>query len=143
MAEVRHTEIFNCTPEQFFSILKDCEKYPEFLSEVNSCQIVADSGGKKQVKFEVSVVKTISYVNEHEENEPHELKFKFLEGDLFKSMHGHWKLSAEGDSKTKAEYFVEASFGMFVPGAMTKTVISANLPNMMKSYHKRVAQLFG
>ena len=142
MAHVNHTEVFNCKPEQFYSILVDCEKYPDFLTEMESCKIVKAEGDRKEVEYKVSVVKTFTYRNEHIENAPNELKFRFIDGDLFKSMNGSWKLENDG-GKTKAHYQVEASFGMFVPGAMAKKMISANLPGMMKAYHKRVSQLFG
>jgi coenzyme Q-binding protein COQ10 len=142
MADVKHVEVFNCTPEQFFDMIIDYEKYPEFLSEVKECQVIEDNGDTKKVKFKVSVIKSLEYVNEQKEVRPTELSWTFLKGDLFKSMHGHWKLSEE-NGKTRAEYFVEANFGLFVPKAMTKTVLSVNLPAMMKSYHQRVAELYG
>ena len=142
MAEVRHTEIFDCTPEQFFSVVYDCEKYSEFLSEVQSCKILKDDGGSKDVEYKISVIKTFTYINKHTENAPHSLKFHYLSGDLFKSMEGGWDIQPHGE-QTKVEYTVRASFGLFVPGGMTKKVIGANLPAMMKSYHKRIQQLFG
>lgn len=142
MAEVRHTEIFNCKPEQLFDILIDYEKYPEFLKEVKDCKILAGEGENAKVEYKVSVIKTLSYVNQHSGSRPSELSWKFVSGDVFKEMHGHWKLT-ESDGKTKAEYYIEAKFGMFVPKTMTKTVLSVNLPAMMKAYHQRVAQLYG
>lgn len=142
MADVKHTEIFNCSPEQFFDLLIDYEKYPEFLNEVTDCKVLSDEGETKKVEFKVSVIKSIRYVNEQREIRPSEVSWSFIEGDLFKSMHGHWKLSEEG-GKTKAEYFVDAQFGRFVPKMMTKTVLSVNLPAMMKAYHNRVKTLYG
>ena len=142
MADVKHTEIFNCTPEQFFDLLVDYESYPSFLSEVKECKIVEDQGDCKVVDYKISVIKTLSYTNEHRENRPHEISWKFIKGDLFKNMRGHWQLS-EQDGKTKADYFVEANFGLFVPKTMTKTVLSVNLPAMMKAYHQRVKELYG
>ena len=142
MAEVKHEEVFNCTPEQFFDLLVDYESYPEFLAEVKDCKVVGENGGKKQVKYKISVIKTLEYTNTHTEERPNMVSWQFDSGDLFKSMKGHWKLSDQG-GKTKAEYFVEANFGLFVPKTMTKTVLSVNLPAMMKAYHKRVDQLYG
>ncbi len=142
MAEVKHIEVFDCSPEQFFDLLIDYEKYPEFLSEVKDCQVLSSDGDQKQVQYKISVIKTLQYVNEHTEVRPSQVSWKFIKGDLFKSMHGHWKLS-DKDGKTEAEYFVEANFGLFVPKTMTKTVLSVNLPAMMKAYHKRVADLYG
>lgn len=142
MADVKHTEIFNCTPEQFFDLLVDYEKYPEFLNEVKSCKVIDTAGDKKVVEYQLSVIKTFKYRSEHTETRPSEIKWKFKDGDLFKTMEGYWKLSDQG-GKTKAEYFVDASFGLFVPKAMTKTVLSVNLPAMMNAYHKRVEKLYG
>lgn len=141
MADVKHTEYFDCTPEQFFDLLVDYEKYSEFLNEVESCKIVSSDGDAKLVEYTVSVIKKFNYVNKHFEEKPNLVSWEFQSGDLFKSMKGHWKLEEE-NGKTKAEYFVEASFGMFVPKMMTKTVLSVNLPAMMQSYHKRVAELY-
>ena len=33
MASAKTSEKFNCTPEEFFKIVSDYEKYPEFLDE--------------------------------------------------------------------------------------------------------------
>lgn len=142
MAEVRHTEVFDCTPQQFFNLITDYESYPEFLSEVQECQVLTEQDGVKKVSYQVSVMKTFQYTNEHIEKAPNQVQWTFQSGDLFKTMHGHWLLSEEG-GKTKAEYFVEATFGRFVPKMMTKTVLSVNLPAMMKAYHQRVKELYG
>lgn len=142
MADVKHEEVFNCTPEQFFDLLIDYESYPEFLNEVKDVKVLEDNGDRKKVQFKISVVKTLQYTNEQIEERPSQVAWNFIDGDLFKNMKGHWKLREE-NGKTRAEYFVEANFGMFVPKAMTKTVLSVNLPAMMKAYHKRVAQLYG
>jgi len=142
MAEVKHTEIFNCTPEQFFDLLIDYNQYSDFLSDVKSCKVIEEKPESKIVEYQISVIKTFKYYNEHKETRPNEIRWKFIKGDLFKSMSGYWKLS-EQNGKTKADYFVEAQFGLFVPSTFTKTALSINLPAMMKSYHQRVKQLYG
>ena len=142
MAEVRHTETFNCSPEEFFDILVDYENYPKFLSEVQSCQVIEDSGDCKKVEYHISLIKDFWYVNKHREFCPREVSWTFLEGDLFKQMNGYWKLT-EKKNQTEAEYFVEASLGLFVPKFITKTILSVNLPAMMSGYHNRVAELYG
>lgn len=139
MASVNHSEYFNCSLEQLFQVIQDCESYSEFLSDVKSCRILEDHGHRKIVEYKISVVKTFTYINEHIEEAPHRLSFRFLEGDLFKSMEGSWQLSEES-GRTRADYKISAQFGLFVPGGMTKKVIGANLPSMMRSYQKRVAE---
>lgn len=142
MTEIRHTETFNCSPERFFDILVDYESYPEFLNEVQSCKVIESDKDCKKVEYHISLIKDFRYVNEHREVRPFGVSWIFLRGDLFKEMNGHWKLAEKGN-RTEAEYFIKASFGLFVPGFMTKTVLSVNLPTMMDSYRRRVAELYG
>ena len=142
MAEVNHREIFNCTPDQFFKIISDYNSYASFLKEVSHCQVVEDKGSSQIVEYEVSVIKTLRYTNEHFSEAPNKMSWVFLKGDLFKNMKGSWTLQ-EVNGKTQADYYLEANFGLFVPKTMTKTALSVNLPAMMKSYHDRVAELYG
>lgn len=142
MAQINHVEVFNCTPDEFFNILVDYEKYPEFLKDVKSCKVLESSDGEKRVQYGISVIKDIIYTNKHFETRPHEVKWVFEKGDLFKSMKGGWRLE-DVSGKTKATYVIAAEFGVFVPSMIIKTVLSANLPAMMQAYHKRVKDLYG
>lgn len=141
MASATHTETFNCTPEQFYSIIVDYEKYPEFLTEVKKVKVLKNNEGVKDVEYNVFLIKNLTYLNKHREVENKEIHWEFVKGDVFKSMQGSWKLEPVG-GKTKATYFVEAQFGMWVPSAVTKVLLETNLPSMMKAYHERIKKLF-
>jgi coenzyme Q-binding protein COQ10 len=142
MAEAKTTELFNCTRDEFFKIICDYEKYPEFLSEVKDCRIVKSDGPRKLVEYTVSVVKEFSYRLWMTEEAPNRISWVFESGDLFKLSNGYWDISEEA-GKTRATYAVEAKFNLFVPGPIAKALVSVNLPNMMSSYHKRVKELYG
>jgi coenzyme Q-binding protein COQ10 len=142
MAGTTTTEVFNCTKEEFFKIISDYEKYPEFLSEVKDCYVVETVGSKKKVEYTVSVIKSFKYQLWMSETAPDRVEWDFAGGDLFKRSSGSWVLEDQA-GKTKATYSVEAEFKMFVPGPVAKTLISVNLPNMMSAYHKRVSELYG
>lgn len=142
MASAQTTEVFNCTVEQFYKIISDYEKYPEFLQEVKGCKVLKTEASKKLVEFTVAVVKNFKYSLWMTEVAPQEIKWEFAGGDIFKTSTGFWKLQEEG-GKCRATYAVEATFNMFVPGPIAKALVSVNLPNMISSYHKRVAELYG
>ena len=142
MAQVNHVEVFNCTPEEFYKILIDYDKYHEFLKDVKSCKVIEDKGNEKRVEYVISVVKELRYTNKHYETPFSEIKWVFEKGDLFKSMKGGWRLE-DMNGKTKATYVIAAEFGLFVPGMIIKSVLSANLPAMMQAYHKRVKDIYG
>ena len=141
MASASTTETFKCSPEQFFSIITNYESYPDFLPEVNKCEVIEENGNCKLVEFEISVVKNFTYRLWMKETEPTELSWVFDSGDLFKVSTGKWTLSSvEGGAQ--ASYNLEAKFKIFVPGPIAKTIINVNLPNMIQAYHQRVTSLF-
>lgn len=142
MAAANTTEIFQCTPEQFFAIVTDYEKYPEFLGEVKQCKVIETKGNKKLVEFHVSVIKTFSYRLWMTEEAPNRLAWQFDSGDLFKASTGSWDLSDKG-GKTEAKYAVDATFRVFVPGPVAKALVNVNLPNMMKAYQNRIKSKYG
>lgn len=142
MASAKTTEVFNCSVEQFFKIISDYEKYPEFLNEVARTKILQTTGNKKLVEFEVSVIKTFKYNMWLTENAPSEISWELESGDMFKTSVGSWKLQEEA-GKCRATYILDATFNMFVPGPIAKALVNVNLPAMMSSYHKRVKELYG
>ncbi len=142
MAAASTTETFACTPDQFFAIVSDYERYPEFLGEVKNCKIVETKGNKKLVEFHVSVIKTFTYRLWITEESPRRLSWNLESGDFFKTSTGSWDLSEVG-GKTQAKYSVDATFKVFVPGPVAKALVNVNLPNMMSAYKQRVKQKYG
>ncbi len=142
MANASTTEVFNCTKEEFFKIISDYEKYPDFLPEVKDCKTLETENNKKKVEYTVNVIKNFKYLLWMKESSPDRIDWDFAGGDLFKKTSGSWVLEDQS-GKTKATYTIDADFKMFVPGPIAKTLISVNLPNMMSAYHKRVSEIYG
>lgn len=142
MASAQATEVFNCSVDEFYKIISDYEKYPEFLPEVKGMRITEDQGNRKKVEYTVNVIKNFVYELWMTESAPNKIEWELAGGDLFKASSGSWHLEDQS-GKTKATYHVAAEFKMFVPGPVAKTLISVNLPNMMSAYHKRVSELYG
>ena len=125
MAKASTTELFKCTIDQFYKIVTDYEKYPEFLSEVKSTKVLKHEGNRNLVEFQVSVIKTFSYALWMIES-PSLVSWEFASGDIFKTMKGFWKIEDEA-GKCRGTYSVEASFGVFVPGPIANALVSVNL----------------
>ncbi|MGE4130200.1 MAG: type II toxin-antitoxin system RatA family toxin [Bdellovibrionales bacterium] len=142
MAAASTTEVFPCSTEQFYSIVSDYEKYPEFLSEVKTCRVVEKTGNQKLVEFQVSVIKTFTYRLRIKEEPGRKISWVLDSGDIFKSSVGSWELADLG-GQTQAKYSVDATFKVFVPGPVAKALVNVNLPNMMKAYHDRIKAKYG
>lgn len=142
MAAASTTEVFPCTPEQFFAIISDYEKYPEFLNEVKSCKVIKTEGERKLVEFGVSVIKSFTYRLWLSESPSKKISWTLDSGDIFKTSSGSWVLE-DLNGKTKATYAVDATFKVFVPGPVAKALVNVNLPTMMKAYQERVKSHYG
>ena len=142
MAKVEHQEIFNCSVKEFYNLLIDYDSYGDFLGDVDSCEVVEEDDGNKIVEYRVSVVKSFTYRLRMFENGEDEISWELESGDLFKVSNGSWVLEEHEDG-TLATYNIEAKFKVFVPGPIAKMAVNVNLPNMMKSYHNRVEELYG
>lgn len=142
MADARTTELFNCSAQEFYNIVADYEKYPEFLSEVKGCKVIKSEGNRKLVEYTVNVIKDFKYRLWMTEDAPKKISWIFDSGDLFKISNGYWEVTEEA-GRARAVYYVEAKFNLFVPGPIAKALVNVNLPNMVSSYHKRVKELYG
>lgn len=142
MASANAKETFDCTVEEFFKIVSDYEKYPEFLPEVKSVKILKTAAGSKEMEYHVSLIKTFKYKLKVTEKKNEAVSFEFIGGDVFKTMKGSWKLS-DAKGKCAVDYNVEATFGMLVPESMAKPLVSANLPLMMSNFKKRIKATYG
>jgi len=143
MASAQTTEVFNCTPAEFFKLVSDYEKYSQFLPEVKSVKITKKDTTSKEMEYQVSLIKTFKYRLKVTEKENESVNFEFIDGEVFKSMKGSWTIKAKGTSQCEVDYKVEAGFGLLVPGPMAKTLVSVNLPLMMANFKKRVKEVYG
>lgn len=142
MAKATTTATFNCTAEEFFKLISDYEKYPEFLTEVKDVKILKSSGNTKEMEYSVSLIKSFKYKLKVEEKAPTGIKFNFVSGDVFKTMQGSWEIKPKGE-KCEVVYSVEASFGMLIPDSVAKPLVSANLPMMIENIKKRIKKVYG
>ncbi len=142
MASAHTSEVFNCKAEEFFKIVSDYEKYPEFITGVSSVKITKNEGDKKEMEYAVSIVKSFKYKLKVEEQAPKSVVFTFLSGEMFKTMRGSWDIVPQGDH-CKVDYKIEATFGMLVPGFMADQVVKVNLPMLIANFKTRIKQIYG
>jgi coenzyme Q-binding protein COQ10 len=142
MAQAQFSESFNCSAEQFYKIVSDYEKYPEFVTGVSSVKITKNSGDEKEMEYAVSIVKSFKYKLKVQEKAPTTVSFTFLSGEMFKTMNGKWVILPDGE-KCKVDYSVEATFGMLVPGFMADQLVKVNLPIMVANFKARIKNIYG
>ncbi len=140
MARAERTEIYDVSPEKFYRAIVDYRAYPEFVEGVRSIDVQSESSEGATVKFNLSLIKEISYVLKLAHRPNLEVSWSLVSGDLMKVNNGRWTLKDVG-GKTEVTYSLEVELKGFFPGLgmIEKTLVNTNLPLTMKAFGKKAA----
>lgn len=142
MASAKAVEKVAVSIQDFFDVITQYEKYPEFLQEMTSAEVVEEEGNTKIVNFNVTVIKPVAYTLKIEEvNAPYEIKWSLVESDAFKVNSGGWNLKELGESEIEATYYIDCDFKIFVPSMILNRIVSAQLPKMLHAFKERAESL--
>ncbi len=143
MAKAEKKEIFDVPVDKFYKAIIDYKSYPDFVDGMKSIEVSEQSDAGAVAKFNISIVKEISYTIKltHKPNE--EVSWTLVSGDIMKVNNGKWTLKDLGNNKTEVTYNLEVELKGFFPGLgmIEKTLVNTNLPMTMKAFAKRAASL--
>jgi len=129
-------------PQEFcFEVISDLEKYPEFLKTTSAVKTSPKAGGVV-AKFEVSIVKTISYTLDFKLEKPGRIAWKLIQGDMMKKNSGAWIFEPMNSQRTKCTYQIDVEFGWLVPKSIVEMLTTVQLPDLMASFQERVESLY-
>lgn len=127
------------------SVVYDCvvdfESYPQFLSDMKEAKIGWCEDKKMEVHFKIVLIKEIAYTLLFELDPPRGVYWKLKSGDWMKSNSGSWELKALGEGLTEANCSIDIDFSLWVPKAITQTLIEKNLPLTLKAFKKRAEKM--
>lgn len=146
MAIVRKEVTIDVPVEEFFDLLVDYARYPEFVPGVRACR-VRDGRGDRQVEYELDIgLKRIRYVLRHEEERPRLVRWSLVSGEMMKVSNGSWELAAEKGS-TRALYSVDIQIARppLLPQALVDRVSDeltrVTLPKTLEAFKARAERL--
>ena len=114
--------------------VKDCRG----LASLRGMMFDKKSKNTYIVTFTIEVVKSVSYTLDMRAKPPSELSWTLVKGEIMKSNTGRWLLEEVRKGVTKAIYEVDVNLGLLVPAAITKTLISKDLPKMLAHFKARI-----
>lgn len=143
MARAERTEVFDVPVDKFFKAVVDYKSYPEFVDGMRSVEVVNEASDGVHVKFNMSLIKDISYTIKLTNKPNAEVSWSLVSGDMMKVNNGKWVLKDLGGNKTEVTYSLEVELKGFLPGLgmIEKTLVTTNLPLNMKAFAKRAASL--
>lgn len=143
MARAERTEVFDVPAEKLYQAIIDYKAYPQFVDGMKSVEVQKESSEEAVVKYNLSLIKEISYTLNMRHKPNQEVSWTLATGDMMKVNNGKWTLKDLGNGKTEVTYNLEIEFKGFLPGLgmIEKTLVNTNLPLTMKAFGNRAASL--
>jgi coenzyme Q-binding protein COQ10 len=146
MAMVSSEVVVVVPREKFFAVIRDYDRYPEFVPTVKKCKARRGPSGV-EVDYELDLgLKTISYTLKLVEEPPAKVSWSLLKGDWMKVSNGSWDLSDAGPGRTRAVYAVDIQIAKppLVPQSLVDRISDeltrVQLPRMLDAFKKRAEQ---
>ncbi len=142
MAAVSSEVVVGVPLKRFFELIRDYDRYPEFVPTVKNCRARRSPAGT-EVDYELDLgIKTIAYTLRLEEEPPRHVRWSLVRSDWMKVSNGSWELFDEG-GKTRAVYSVDIRIRKppLVPQSLidrvTDELTRIQLPRMLEAFRKR------
>jgi coenzyme Q-binding protein COQ10 len=133
--------VVNVTPEQFFAVLTDYQRYVEFLPEVKKIS-VAGTPPDALVSYQIDIKATnINYTVQMKAEAPKKLSWVMTKGEMMKDNRGSWTVAPD-PAGSKATYDIDLKLGMLVPSFIEKMLAETSLPSMLQNFKARAEKLF-
>lgn len=145
MPYVEVTIPIHCEKEKLYPILKDMEKYPDFMKDLVSVEVLDRNGQTTKTKWVSNVDgKIIKWIelDTFDDNAMH-ISYQQIEGDL-KRFEGEWILTAISEG-TEIKLTVDFEFGIpMIAGLLNpilKKKVRENAENMLNAIKERMESI--
>ena len=120
-------------PEDFYEVLIDFERYPDFVPNQTRVTILESGENEWTVEFELQAVKRLVYVLKQSGEPGRSLSWVLLDGQMIKTNIGGWHLSSSGGG-TLATYTIDVTLDGFVPRSVSDRLIQNILPRNLEAF---------
>ncbi len=139
MAKSSIIKVFSAPIEKVYEVITDYSSYPQFVPGIKSVEIISSEGNLTQVKYNVNIIKDITYILEMNHHSLNKISWELVSGDILKVNRGHWNLVDLKNGKTEVSYEIELDIKGFFPKSVINALAGKNLPSMIDAFGKRVA----
>lgn len=134
MPRAQHTVEIDAPPAQVMAVLTDFASYPSFLPDMSAAEVVRHAGEVWEVRFRLRLIRELEYTLQLTRTGDRALRWTLLEG-AFKSNEGGWSLAPlDGGARTRADYEIDVSLGLFVPGNILRSLVERSLPETLRAF---------
>lgn len=131
----------NAPADVFYDVVADYERYPEFLSDMETVRVLDQDGGNAQVEFTLNLIKRISYVLDLRGDRPRSVRWTLARAKMFKHNTGSWEIEELSERRIRATYSIDIGFFMLVPRGISNRLVGKSLPATLESFKRRAESL--
>jgi ribosome-associated toxin RatA of RatAB toxin-antitoxin module len=133
------------TPEQIWAILRDCESAPEYLENVESCEMIETlNGGRSEIFRQRAKLRWFLPSFEHEfrlDYEPyHRITVSRVSGPLDR-LDAVWWLIPATPTRTLVVYRLDLEAGLLVPKFLLAAPLRRDVLNALRSVRERAERV--
>lgn len=138
---IRAAALIDAPPERIWAILSDCESAPEYLDNVQSCELVETlDGGQAQIFRQRAKLRWFMPSFEHEfrlDYEPYgRMRVTRVSGP-FEQLDGVWWLLPESPGRTRVVYRLDVEPGPLIPNFLLSRPLRRDVLNAMRAVRER------
>ena len=140
MKQARQQARIAASAQECFDAIADFDTYPEWQEAVQECEVLSrdEAGRARRVRFAIDAkVKRVSYTLDYSYEEPHAVRWEFVEGDP-KDLDGEFLFEEEGDGTTLATYALRLDAGVWLPGPIAKILKDQVMKRAVDDLKRRV-----
>jgi coenzyme Q-binding protein COQ10 len=142
MHRAQQTVVIDVSLPAVWGVIRDYERYPEFISEMRSVKVLHRTDTTQEVEFGIELEllgmkKLVRYTLAMTETPPASIRWRLVRSDTLKGDDGSWHLRSLGEHRTEATYQIEVKLGPFIPGAVSKFLVEQSLPRLLSQFKRR------
>jgi len=129
--------------QQMFDLVKDFDRYPEFLPWCSGAEVFSDDGAKVCGRIEVArmgIHQQFTTCNQYQS--PGRMSIALVEGP-FKSLHGEWRFIALREDACKVVLDLKFEFSGHLINAAFGKVFQQIANTLVDSFCDRARQVYG
>ena len=133
MPTAHHTIEMRAPSQVVMATITDFGAYPSFLPDIESAEILRQGDGEWEVRFTLRLIRQLVYTLKLTQVGPTLLRWTLLEG-AFRANAGRWELTPLAEDLTRADYHIDVSVGMYVPGNIVRSLVDRGLPETLSRF---------
>lgn len=141
MTEALESIIIEAPIDQVVQVVRDYAAYPEFLSEMQSVEVLSRHDEVVVARFDLELMMRFAYTLRIVEDPPEWFRWTLTESSVMLENTGSWQLKSLDDKRTEAIYSLDVRFKGRLPKSVSDRLLASQLPKTLQAFKEKIESL--